>query len=91
MPSGTPIGRDGTLLALANRPVSEEFDARVSSPEAKSTHDDPNVETDEGLTATSALHGRIDYADLAEHVIQGVTVRMRSPRRRPQRKLRDRH
>jgi hypothetical protein len=74
-----------------NTPVSEKFDAPVSSPEATRTHDDPNVETNEGLAATSALQGRIDYADLAERVVQGVTVRMRSPRRRPQRKLRDRH
>jgi hypothetical protein len=62
--------------------VSEELTADVSRSAAKTHRDDAKGETESRVVAASALRGRIDYADLAERVIQGVTVRIPS-RRRP--------
>ena len=73
--------RDGTLLAPANLLVSVELTADRSRPAVKTHRDDPKIGTESGLAAASALHGRIDYADLAERVVQGVTVRMANRRR----------
>jgi hypothetical protein len=58
-------------------PVPEHFIARVL-PQATDIHDERTAEIDAAPAATSALRGHVDYADLAERVVQGVTVRMQN-------------
>ncbi len=59
--------------------MPEDFLDDVPRLRTANAHDERIAQLDDGPAATSALRGHVDYADLAERVVQGVSVRMHRP------------